>query len=105
MPANTQESRIILAIKAVRSTKRMSLRTAAKTYNVPESSLRYRIKGRVAKHKKHNAAHNLTESEEKTLIRYILDLDSRGFPPRIKRVKDIADLLLMMCSAKRVGKQ
>ena len=105
MPANTQESRIILAIEAVRSTKRMSLRAAAKTYGVPESSLRYRIKGRVAKHEKRNAAHNLTESEEETLVRYILDLDSRGFPPRIEGVKDMADLLLMMRGAKRVGKQ
>ena len=105
MPANTQESRIILAIEAVRSTKRMSLRAAAKTYGVPESSLRYRIKGRVEKHEKRNAAHNLTESEEETLVRYILDLDSRGFPPRIEGVKDMADLLLMMRGAKRVGKQ
>jgi hypothetical protein len=76
MPANTQESRIILAIEAVRSTKRMSLRAAAKTYGVPESSLRYRIKGRIEKHEKRNATHNLTESEEETLVRYIFDLDS-----------------------------
>ena len=60
MPANTQESRIILAIEAVRSTKKMSLRAAAKTYGVPESFLRYRMKGRVAKHEKRNAVHNLT---------------------------------------------
>jgi hypothetical protein len=105
MPANTQESRIILAIEAVRSTKRMSFRAAAKTYGIPESSLRYRIKRRVAKHEKRNAVYNLTESEEETLVRYILDLDSRGFPPRIERVKDMADLLLMMRSTKRVDKQ
>jgi hypothetical protein len=105
MPANTQESRIILAIEAVRSIKRMSLRVAAKTYGVSESSLHYRIKGRIAKHKKRNTTHNLTESEEETLVRYILDLDSRGFPPRIEKVKDIADLFFIMRGAKCVGKQ
>jgi hypothetical protein len=105
MPANTQESRIILTIEAVRSTKKMSLRAAAKTYNIPESSLRYRIKGRVAKHEKRNATHNLIESEEETLVHYILDLDSQGFPPQIERVKDIADLLLMMRNIKHIDKQ
>jgi hypothetical protein len=104
MPANTQESRIILAIETIRSTKRISLRTVAKTYGIPKSSLRYRIKERVAKHEKRNAVHNLTESEEETLVRYIFDLDSRGFPPRIEGVKDIADLLFIMHSAKRVSK-
>jgi len=105
MPANIQESRIILVIEAIRSTKRMSLRAVAKTYDVPKSSLRYRIKGRVVKYEKRNAAHNLIESEEETFVCYILDLDSRGFPPRIERVKDMADLLLMMRGAKCVGKQ
>jgi hypothetical protein len=83
----------------------MSLRAAAKTYGVPESSLRFRMKACVANHKKRNAAHNPTESEEETFIHYILDLDSRGFPPRIEEVKNMADLLLIIRSVKHVDKQ
>jgi hypothetical protein len=32
--------------------------------------------------------------EEETIVEYILDLDSRGFPLRLPAVKDLADSLL-----------
>ena len=81
MSVHTQEGRIILAIKAIRTTKNLSTQAAAKTYNVPRMTLVDRMKGRIAKPEIRNARHNLTPSEEETLIRYILDLDTRGFPP------------------------
>ncbi len=104
MPVQTQEARIILAIEAIRTTKRMSIRQAAKTYDVPESSLRHRMKGRVAKAEIRNGRHQLTPNEEETIVRYVLDLDSRGFPPRICCVEDMANLLLTTRHAKPVGK-
>ncbi|KFZ22954.1 hypothetical protein V502_02567 [Pseudogymnoascus sp. VKM F-4520 (FW-2644)] len=36
----------------------------------------------------------LTPYEESALVQYILDLDSRGFPPRPQAVQEMADLLL-----------
>jgi len=81
MSVHTQEGRIILAIKAIRTTKNLSTQAAAKTYNVPQMTLINRIKGRIAKPEIRNARHNLTPSEEETLIQYILDLDTQGFPP------------------------
>ena len=36
----------------------------------------------------------LFSTEEETLVQYILDLDARGFPPRLDAVKDMADSLL-----------
>ena len=36
----------------------------------------------------------LTPYEELALVQYILDLDSRGFPPRPQSVQEMADLLL-----------
>ncbi len=62
------------------------------------------MKGRVVKSERRNARHNLTPTEEETLIGYILDLDSRGFLPRIYDVEDMANLLLETYGAKRVGK-
>ena len=105
MSVHTQEGRIILAIEAIRTTKNLSTRAAAKTYNVPRMTLVDRMKGRIAKPEIRNARHNLTPSEEETLIRYILDLDTRGFPPRICSVEDMANSLLATRRAKPVGKQ
>ena len=45
----------------------------------------------------------LTELEEKTLIRYILDLDSRGFTPRLHDVEDMANVITASRDASRVG--
>src|SRR5205823_11025065 len=101
MPIQTDEARIFLAIEAIRTNKKMSMRRAAKTYNVPFSSLRNRITGRVAKAEKRHSQHKLTESEEETVVRHVLDLDSRGFPPRIEGVEDMANLLLTTRGGKR----
>ena len=46
----------------------------------------------------------LTPIEELSIIRYILDLDSRGFPPRPQAVQEMADLLLAERDASPVGK-
>jgi len=40
-----------------------------------------RMKGHIAKPKERNARHNLTLSKEDTLVQYILNLDTQGFPP------------------------
>ena len=103
MSVLTKESRIILAIEAIRTTKKMSIRRAAKTYDVPETSIRYRMNGRVAKAETRNGRHPMTLTEEETLVRYILDLDTRGFPPRIRGVEDMANSLLATRHAKPLG--
>ena len=76
MSIQTQEARIILAIKAIHTTKKLSIQATTKIYDVPRMTLVDQIKGRVAKPKKRNTQHNLTLTKEETLIQYILDLDS-----------------------------
>jgi hypothetical protein len=34
------------------------------------------------------------KTEEDVFVQHILDLDARGFPPRLAAVKDVADSLL-----------
>jgi len=46
----------------------------------------------------------LTDIEEGVLIRYILDLDSRGFAPQLDGVEDMANLLLKSRRRDPVGK-
>ena len=47
--------------------------------------------------------HRLTELEENVIITYIVDLDSRGFAPRILDVEDMANVILATRDASRVG--
>jgi hypothetical protein len=104
MQIQTQEARIILAIEAIRTSKQLSCRAAAKIYNVPLSTLNARINGRTPRHDIRANSTKLTPIEEEVIIQYILDLDSRGFAPRLAGVEDMANLLLNSRGGKYVGK-
>ncbi|KFY31308.1 hypothetical protein V493_01223, partial [Pseudogymnoascus sp. VKM F-4281 (FW-2241)] len=41
--------------------------------------------------------------EETTIVQYVLDLDSRAFPPRLRDVEDMANNLCVARDASRVG--
>jgi hypothetical protein len=64
MPVQTQEARIILAIEAIRTSKKLSRRKAAKIYEVPESTLRLRMNGSTSLPKRRPANTNLSDLEE-----------------------------------------
>lgn len=46
----------------------------------------------------------LLKTEEETIVQHVLDLDARGFPPRLAAVKDMADSLLAERHQDPVGK-
>jgi hypothetical protein len=104
MPIQDQEVRIIMVIEAIRSTKKMSCRRAAKLYDVPPSTLRDRINGAPPRSEYRHKSHNLDELEELVLVRYILDMDERGFAPRLAGVEDMANYILESRRARHVGK-
>ena len=64
MSVQTQEARIILAIEAIRISKKLSRRKAVIIYEVPESILRLRINGYTLIRDCRLAAQNLTKLEE-----------------------------------------
>ncbi len=82
----TQEARIILAIEAIRTSKKLSKRSVANIYKVPKVILRHRIAGRTYRPKIKANCYKLNNLEEDTIILYILNLDLRGFAPRIASV-------------------
>ena len=104
MEIQTQEARIILAIEAIRSSKKLSCRSAAKIYKVPETTLRHRMAGLTARPETRPNRQKLSELEEGVIIRYILDLDTRGFAPRLASVEDMANYILESRGADCVGK-
>ena len=70
------------------------MRRAAQLYNVPFSSLRSRIAGATPAKEFRPKSHNLDELEETVLVKHILDLDDRGFSPRLEDVEDMANYIL-----------
>jgi len=104
MSHQSKEANIILAIEAIHRDPGISIRQAAKIYEVSKTTLRARLRGRAATREKRNAQHILTSSEEETLIKHVIDLDSRGFSPRIDSVRDMANILLTTRQAAPVGK-
>jgi hypothetical protein len=104
MASQTQEARIILAIEAIRTSKKLNRHAAAKLYNVPYSTLCTRMNSRSTLCERRPAVQLLTELEEGVIVRYILDMDTRGFAPRLASVEDIANYILEARGERRVGK-
>jgi hypothetical protein len=105
MPAPSKEARVILAIEAIQASKNLSLRAAAKLYDVPETTIWVRMNGRPAAQEYWPVAQNLMEIEEEVVVQYILNLDSRGFPPSIDSMRAMADHILASQNTRRVRKQ
>ena len=97
------EARTLLALQALQNNPKLSIRRAAGTYRVSEHRLRRRQNGIQARLDTIPNSRKLSDLEEEILIHFILDLDSRGFPPRLRGVKDMADQLLADRDAPPVG--
>ena len=104
MRSYTSENQINLAIKAILTTLHLSIRRVVKLYSVPMSTLAYRIRGWDVKPDCYNARANLIKTEEKVIVQYILDQDSRGFSLQFIDIVDIANLLLAKRDALPIGK-
>ena len=89
-----QEGRILLAIQAFKNQEISNITLAARTFNVPRSTLRRRLSGIQDRATSRANSHKLTEIEEESLQKWILSMDSRGAPPRPSSVREMADLLL-----------
>ena len=104
MVGTWKESQLVLALKALQTDPKLSLRKVAKIYKVPLTTLSNRRRGRQSKREITANCRKLSDSEEDAVVRYIIDLDSRSFPPRIGGVRDMADRLLELRDGGRVGK-
>ena len=71
MPTNSSENQVLLAINAIQSTLKLSIRRAVEIYEVPVSTIRHRIKGKPTKANSHNARSNLIVAEEDAILNYI----------------------------------
>lgn len=74
-----QEARIILAIEAIRTTKKITIRKAVKIYNISYTTLSARMSDCLLYSEYRPPTTKLTQLEEDSLSLYIFDLDLRGF--------------------------
>lgn len=98
-----QEGRIALAMDAIQKGHFTSARAAAKSYDVLPSTLQNRINGRPAQRDSRPTNRKLTDTEESTLVQWILSMDQRGLPPRPDSVRQMANLLLQKRSNSSQG--
>ena len=63
-------------------------------YDIPKSTLQTRLRGIPSRHEIRSVNLNLTDTEELTLVNWILSMDERDLPVRIPLIRDMANLLL-----------
>jgi hypothetical protein len=89
-----KEGRILLAISALKKQEISNIREAARVYNIPRSTLQDRLRGKTFRNEARANSHKLTQSEEESLVRWILSMDQRGAAPRPSHVREMANILL-----------
>jgi hypothetical protein len=88
------EGRITLAIQAIQQGSVKSTRAASIVYDVPYSTLYRRVNGCPARRDTRPATCKLTQTEESTLVEWVLSMDQRGLAPTTDNVHQMANLLL-----------
>jgi hypothetical protein len=88
------EGRITLAVHAIQQGSVKSINAASIAYDVPYSTLYRRVNGCPARRDTRPASCKLTQTEESTLVEWVLSMDRRGLAPTTDIVHQIANLLL-----------
>ncbi|KAH7460464.1 hypothetical protein FOMA001_g19478 [Fusarium oxysporum f. sp. matthiolae] len=105
MPQSNNEARMLLALQAYRADPKLSLRRAAFIYDVHFRTLHYRSQVRQARSGWVPKSRKLSDLEEQIIVQFVLDLDSRGLPSRLRFVEEMANSLLADRDASPVGKR
>ena len=98
-----QEGRIQFAIQAYQNKEILSIKEAARRFEVPYTTLQNRCKGKIFRPESRANNYKLTTNEEESLLQWILSMDTRGSAPRPSMVRDMANILLAERGSQTVG--
>ena len=90
----SKEERMKLAIKAFNQGQFQSKTSCAQAFDVPSRTLMKRLNGVTSRKESIANGRKLSDIEETTLSRWILDMHHRGLPLQISNVRYLAQLLL-----------
>jgi hypothetical protein len=89
----SKEAQIQLALQALKQDANLSQRRAAAIYRVPQKTLSDRHTGRPSRADSIANSRKLDNNEEEVIIKHVLELDARGFSPRLSDVATMANSL------------
>src|SRR5688572_20191000 len=87
---HTPSSPVLRAVAAYRNATATRIRQAGEMYEVSYSTIRGRLQGRKRRHEAHIQEQILTPTEEKSLVKWVMYLAGKGFPPRVEMVTYMA---------------
>jgi hypothetical protein len=79
------------------------VRQATELYNVKRTRLRRQRAGTAARRDYKANSKILTKLEEEVIIKFIIELDTKGFSPTLAAIQDMANTLLAKRSTTVVG--
>jgi hypothetical protein len=103
MSHKNDEAQVQLALLGMQNDPKLSARAAGRIYNVDHEKLSRRRRGMQSGRDIPANSRKLTKLEESVIVQHILDLNSKGYPPRLSGVEDMTNRLLAERDAGRVG--
>jgi DNA-binding transcriptional regulator YiaG len=88
-----KERQVNLAIKALKQDLKLSQQRAAAIYRVPQKTISNQRAGRPLRADSIANLRALDNNKEQVIVKHILYLVKRGFPPRLSAVADMANSL------------
>jgi hypothetical protein len=89
-----REKNIVRALKALEDDPNVSIRRVAKSFGIPEATLRRRRAGGLDRRSSHAHCRRMSPKQEDILVDWIIDLDKKGFAPNYNTARDMATLVI-----------
>lgn len=94
MSQPSEEARVLLALQALEKNPKLSTRRTATIYRVRQIKLHRRQHNIQVRRDSMPSSQKLSDQEENVIVRFILNLDSQGFPLRLRFIEEMANSLL-----------
>ncbi len=89
----SKERQIQLALQAIKEDASLSQRRAAAIDNIPQTTLSDQRARRTSRANSAPNSQKLDNNKERVIVKHILELVTRGFPPQLAAVADMANSL------------